>query len=91
MAQVIITLKIMPENTDVSLEQLEEKAKEVLKEFNCSVHKKEIVPIAFGLSALRIIFIWGEEKGDTEKLENKLSEIEGVMSVQVEDVRRAIG
>ena len=32
-----------------------------------------------------------EKLGDTENLENKISTLEGVNSVQVIDVRRAIG
>ena len=53
--------------------------------------KIEIVPVAFGLSAVKIIFIMDEKLGTTEPLEEKITKISGVNSVEVTDVRRCIG
>lgn len=91
MAEVIITLKIMPESPDTDLKSVEEKAKELISEFGGEVGKVEIEPIAFGLNALKLIFVMDESKGDTESLEKDVSGLEGVVSVNVVDVRRAIG
>ena len=53
--------------------------------------KIEEQPIAFGLKALNIIFVMDEAKGSTEPLEDSVSDIEGVQSVEITDVRRAVG
>lgn len=91
MASVIVTLKIMPEAPNVNLSFIYEKAEKEISEFGGKIGKKEIEEIAFGLKALNLIFIMDEAKGSTEKLEERISKIKGVNSVQVTDVRRAIG
>jgi len=91
MASVIVTLKIMPESPKVNLDFLYGKAEKEISEFGGKIGKKEIEEIAFGLKALNLIFIMDEAKGSTEKLEEKISKINGVNSVQVTDVRRTIG
>ena len=91
MASVIITLKIMPSQIDVDLSKLEKKAKEKISRFGGEVGKVEIEPIAFGLKALKLIFVMDERIGGTDKLEEDISKINGVESVVIEDARRAIG
>ena len=90
MADVIITLKIMPESPEIDLDAISSKAEELINKYG-EVGKKEIEPIAFGLKALNLIFVMDENKGSTEELENQISELEGVNSVEVTDVRRALG
>ena len=92
MAQVVVTIRIMPQNPNIDLSKLEPKAKKEIVDFCSSKEfKTSIQPIAFGLKALDIIFVMDESKGSTEELEKKISHIEGVESVEVTDVRRAIG
>ena len=92
MADVIITLKIMPENPEVNLEELEVKINEEIKSFCGETQTKtEIEPVAFGLKALKIIFVMDESKGATDELEKKISKLQSVNSVDVVDVRRALG
>ncbi len=91
MAQVVVTLKIMPKDTKVNLEKIKSKAKELVKEFGGGVGKEEIEPIAFGLKALKLFFVMDESLGSTESLEEDIQKIKGVQSVEVVDVRRAIG
>jgi len=92
MANVIITLKIMPESIDVGFSKLKEEALNHIKRFAGEGDTKvEEVPIAFGLKALNIIFVMDESIGSTDKLEEDIKSIEGVQSVEVTDVRRAIG
>ncbi|MFC1686899.1 elongation factor 1-beta family protein [Nanoarchaeota archaeon] len=50
-----------------------------------------MVPIAFGLKAINIIFAMDEAKGSPDVLEEKITAIDGVQSFEVIDVRRAIG
>ena len=92
MARVVVTLKIMPESPDISLNELKEIVLKDIKEFNDNDEVKiEEEPIGFGLSALKFLFVMDEAKGNTDPLESKLKEIKGVASVEVTDVRRAIG
>ena len=92
MANVVVTLKIMPQNPSVDFSKIEYEAKKAIINF-CSAKefKTQIEPIAFGLKALSILFVMDESKGSTESLENKISQISGVESVEVTDVRRAVG
>ncbi|MFH0869927.1 MAG: elongation factor 1-beta [archaeon] len=92
MANVIITLKIMPESPDVDLDRLEAEAKRKIADFAGEGETRtEVEPIAFGLKAVKIIFVTDDKKGGTDALEAEISKIEGVNSVEVIDVRRAVG
>lgn len=91
MANVVVTMKIMPEDPSTDLKKIENEASEKIKAFGGNVGKVEIVPIAFGLQSVNIIFIMDENIGSTDELENQISAIEGVNSAEVSDVRRTIG
>jgi len=92
MANAIITLKIMPESPDVDLDAIKVKALAEIETFAGKGDTKvEIEPIAFGLKALKIIFIMDESIGSPEPVEKKIAEIEGVNSAETVDVRRAVG
>ncbi len=91
MAQVIVTLKIMPDTPQVNLEEVKAEAIPLIKEFGGEVGKEEIEPIAFGLKALKLFFVMDESLGSTESLEESINKISEVQSVEVVDVRRAIG
>jgi len=90
MAQVIITFKIMPEDLDVDLKRMEKEVKEFLNKHG-EVGRVEREKIAFGLEALIVMFIMDESKGSTDFIEDNMRNIDGVQSVDVTDVRRAIG
>jgi len=92
MANVIITLKIMPESPETDFSKLQEESLKKIAEFAGEGETKvEEVPIAFGLKSLNIIFVMDESLGSTEALEEDIKSAEGVQSVEVTDVRRAIG
>ena len=92
MADVIITMNIMPESPDVDLEAIKNHSLNKIKEFSgMDNYKTEEEPLAFGLKAVKIIFVMKEDKGSTDSLEEDINTIEGVNSVEVTDVRRAIG
>ncbi len=91
MANVIITLRIMPEDEGSNLGVIEEQVK--IKVHNHSGNNSaryEQEPIAFGLKAIKVIFIVDENK-NLESLENSIREISNIASVEAVDVRRAIG
>jgi elongation factor 1-beta len=87
MARVIITLKIMPEDVDIDHEALLEKIKENIPE-GTDVRATEIVPVAFGLKAIRMNVAREESMGGTEDIEEAIMDIEGVGQVEVERVSR---
>ena len=92
MANVIITLKIMPESLEVDLNKAKGAILDHIKEFAGKGETKvDEEPIAFGLKALKIIFVMDESLGSTESLEETIKSVSGVQSVEVTDVRRAIG
>jgi elongation factor 1-beta len=92
MAKAIITLRIMPVSPETDLSKIETEALEKIKAFAGETETKtEQQPVAFGLNAVQIIFVMDESKGGTDSLEEDIKKIEGVQSVEVTDVRRAIG
>jgi elongation factor 1-beta len=93
MAKAIVTVKIMPEDPEVNLQAVQDTASEKIDAFVGESGEKryEIEPIAFGLKALKITFVMDEKIGTTDPLEQELASIDGVNSVDVIDVRRAIG
>jgi len=92
MADVIITLKIMPESPDVDLKKVQELAlKKVIDFAEMENYKVEEEPMAFGLKALKILFVMDEAKGSPDPLEADINTIKGVNSVETTDVRRALG
>ncbi|MBR9703571.1 elongation factor 1-beta [Candidatus Woesearchaeota archaeon] len=93
MGTAIVSLKLMPKSPDTDLDVIRNEAIGMIDEFTGLEAEKKIeeVPIAFGLKSLNIIFVMKEETGSTEPLEKKLAEIPGVNSVEVTDVRRALG
>ena len=92
MAKVVVTLKIMPETPEVSLDPIKESSQQFIKEFGGGddIRISE-EPVAFCLKSINMIFVMDEDLGSTEDLENKIKESEGVSSVDVIDVRRAVG
>ena len=92
MANAVVTIKIMPESPETDLAKLEAAAKEKIRGFAGEGETKtEIEPIAFGLKALKIIFVMDEEKGSPDPVAEEIQDLEGVNSAEVVDVRRAIG
>ena len=91
MATVVVTLKIMPDSPETDQDGIIVAVSEAVSDFGGEVGKTSSEPVAFGLKAALVFFTMPEEKGSTEELENKISDIPGVSSVQVTDVRRAVG
>ena len=81
----------MPENPEINLEIIKKEVKEiVINKAGKGDMKTEIVPVAFGLNSLNVIFVM-DENNKLDPIENSVKNIEGVNSVEVTDVRRAIG
>jgi elongation factor 1-beta len=91
MAQVIITIKLMPASPEVDLKKVEENAVKEIKAFGGNIGKIEHEPIAFGLKAVLISFFSDESKSNLDPLEDALKKIKDVESVETIEVRRALG
>ncbi len=87
MARIVITLRIMPDDVDVDLDDLLERIKDAVPE-GTDVRANEIVPVAFGLKALRMNIFREESMGGTDDIEAAISALEGVAQVEVERVSR---
>ncbi len=90
MATVIIIAKIMPDSPDTDLAAIKNLAHDALTKEGAKNISFEEKPIAFGLKALYIKFVFPEEKG-TDIVESLLSRIPHVSSVTLEDYRRTFG
>ncbi len=91
MASVIITMRIMPTDPEVNLDNIQKSANDIITKTGAKVGKVTIVPIAFGLNSIEMMFIADESKGSTDDMEAEIAKVEGINSVEVIDVRRAIG
>ena len=92
MANVIVTLKIMPTSPEVDMAKLEEAIKEKIKAFaGDGETKSEIEPVAFGLKSLKIMFVADESKGSPDPIAEEVAGMEEVNSAEISDVRRAVG
>ena len=82
----------MPTSPDTDLDALEAAAKKEIANFAGEGETKtEIEPVAFGLKAVKIIFVTDEEKGSPDPVAEKLEERDDVNSAEIVDVRRALG
>jgi elongation factor 1-beta len=90
MGSMNVKMKMMPSSPEVDLEEIKESVKKILEEKH-GVNKVAFdeEPIAFGLKAIVLFFIWPEDK-ELENVENELGEIENVNSLEVLDIRRAL-
>ncbi len=80
--RVAIAIKINTEGPDVDLEKLKTAIKKKVP-----VEDMEEINIGFGLKALRVMVVRPDAQGQgTDDLENTLSGIKGIASVEVENV-----
>lgn len=85
MGLVAVTLRIMPESPDVDLKRIEKDIENIAKKHGVELKSTAIKPIGFGLSALEILLVV-PDSGGTDRIEQDISGIEGVESVEAGDV-----
>lgn len=90
MGSMNVKIKLMPSSVETNLEEIKSKSKSMLEEKGGKNIRFEEEPIAFGLKAIIIFFIWPEEK-ELEDLEEEIGKIKNISSSQVIDIRRTIG
>jgi elongation factor 1-beta len=82
MGEVAVQLKIMPNGPDVDLKGLSNRITSQVADYG-RMYSCEVQPIAFGLKALILTVIVEDKEGGTEAVEDSISEIDEVESVQV--------
>uniref|UniRef100_A0A7J2TJY3 Elongation factor 1-beta n=1 Tax=Archaeoglobus fulgidus TaxID=2234 RepID=A0A7J2TJY3_ARCFL len=85
MGKVFVKLKVMPSDVDVDLNKIKEEiAKMKIKDVE--FRDMAIKPIAFGLKALAVLAVMPDSEGLIDSLVAEIGKIEGVESVEVEDM-----
>jgi len=87
MGKVAAKLKVMPESPDVDLDGLQGRIEQGLPE-GAKINGFERDDIAFGLVALLPTVIVPDDAGGTEAVEDAISSVEEVESVEVQNVGR---
>lgn len=74
--------RILPEGLEVDLDKLLADIKKVLPA-GALLKASEQKPVAFGLKALHILIVMDDKKGGADDVEQVLSRVPGVQSVEV--------
>jgi len=80
MGKIACVFKLMPEDAETDLENIKEQVREKVE----NVQEMEEEEVAFGLKAIKISCVTTDEKGGTDYVENQLSEVEELQSVELE-------
>ncbi|WP_158056650.1 elongation factor 1-beta [Halorussus halophilus] len=87
MGKVAAKIKVMPQSPEIDLDQLQDRLEESLPE-GAKINGFERDDVAFGLVALLPTVIVPDGTGGTEAVEEGFASVEGVESVEVENVGR---
>ncbi|MFD1515568.1 elongation factor 1-beta [Halomarina rubra] len=87
MGKVAARLKVMPNDPEIDLEDLESRLEDSLPE-GAKISRTDREDVAFGLIALLPTVIVPDEAGGTEAVEEAFENVEGVESVGVDEVGR---
>ncbi len=79
MGNVALILRVMPESPDVDLDLLAEKIKEKVP----GLQDIQEEPIGFGLKALKIAVVVGDDAGKSDIVESDINAIEGVERAEI--------
>ncbi len=87
--EVAVQIKVMPDSPEVDLKKLRDRIKSTVSDSG-RMYACEVQPIAFGLKALLVTFIVEDKEGGSEALEEAISNVDDVESVQVVAVTRML-
>lgn len=83
MAKVAVVLKVMPEEAETDLDNLEEEVRNTV-----DVDDLQTEDVAFGLKALKVSTVVDDEEMGMEGAKESLEEIEDVQSVEIESFNK---
>jgi elongation factor 1-beta len=74
--------RVLPEGLEVDLDKLRMDIEKALPE-GAKLRASEQKPLAFGLKALHVLVVMDDKKGGAEQVENAISGVAGVQSVEI--------
>ncbi|MBC7115357.1 MAG: elongation factor 1-beta [Archaeoglobi archaeon] len=89
MGEVLARIKIMPEGAEINLEELKKKIEEGMPQ-GAKLQRVSEEPVAFGLKALVADVIVDDAEGGTDKIEDFISSLDGVSSIQIVSLTRLL-
>ena len=85
MGDVAVTLKVLPSETDIEIENLRNTVVEKINPI-CKVNLTDVEEIGFGLKAIKLQIVVPDEEGRIDKVEGTIASIPGVGQVDTEEV-----
>ncbi|AAB90666.1 MULTISPECIES: elongation factor 1-beta [Archaeoglobus] len=85
MGSVMMKIRVMPSDVDVDLNEVLEKIKNIQME-GVEIRDSAIQPIAFGLKAIVLMAVMPDMEGIGDRYIEEIGKIEGVESVEIEDM-----
>jgi elongation factor 1-beta len=85
MGEVAMIYRLMPESPE-AIESIKNDLEGIVKSVGAELNRVDEKPIAFGLKALEIAVIMDDKSGKSGELEEKLSSIPGVQSMELVDM-----
>ncbi|RDD52408.1 elongation factor 1-beta [Nanoarchaeota archaeon NZ13-N] len=86
MGKVIITLRVLPEDQSIEINNLLEKINEKISKIGGKYLQHYLKPIAFGISALEIKFVYPDKEFKEEEFIEEINSIEGISSAEIVNV-----
>jgi len=86
MGKVIITLRVMPEDSETDINPILEKIKEEISKIGGNYLQHYLKPLAFGINAIEVKFSYPDKEFREEEFIEKISSIKGVSSVEIINV-----
>ena len=86
MGTAAIRFRLMPEDPKVDLAAVEKAARAKITQAGGRVGAVEVKPFAFGLSSMELVAMVPDKTTSPEALEEALTGIEGVQSVEVMEI-----
>jgi len=79
MGKISCVYKVMPEDAETDLDEIKEDIKDLIDVEDIGEEN-----VAFGLKAVKVSTITTDEEGGTDTVEEKLEELTGVQSIELE-------
>lgn len=83
MGDVAVLLRVMPEGPDTDLAALKDAIRDAI-----TVEDMAEEDVAFGLKAVKVSTLVADDAGGTDAVENAVRTLQGVQSVEIEDMNR---
>ena len=87
MGKVAARMKVMPQSPEIDLDARQERREDALPE-GAKISRTDREDVAFGLVALFPTVIIPDEAGGTDAVEDAFADVDGVESVDVDEVGR---